>query len=68
MIFTPFTAEIIKHPDMDASYIRIPFDLKRETGKDLWRYGGGGPYTSLNFFHFLLTRTLRHVSKMSVGG
>ena len=33
MLFTTFTAEIIKHPDMDASYIRIPFDLKKETGK-----------------------------------
>ncbi len=33
MTFTPFSAEIIKHPDMDASYIRIPFDLKKETGK-----------------------------------
>ena len=33
MTTTHFIAEIIKHPDMDASYIRIPFDLKRETGK-----------------------------------
>ena len=33
MTLTPFTAEIIKHPDMDASYIRIPVDLKKETGK-----------------------------------
>ena len=33
MIFAPFTAEIIKHPEMDASYIRIPFDLREETGK-----------------------------------
>ena len=33
MTTTHFIAEIIKHPDMNASYIRIPFDLKRETGK-----------------------------------
>ena len=33
MTFTPFSAQIIKHPEIDASYIRIPFDLKKETGK-----------------------------------
>ena len=33
LITTPFAAEIKKHPEMDASYIRIPFDLKKETGK-----------------------------------
>lgn len=33
MTTTHFIAEIIKHPDINASYIRIPFDLKRETGK-----------------------------------
>lgn len=33
MTFTPFVAEIIKHPGMDVSYIRIPFDLRKETGK-----------------------------------
>ena len=37
MTLTPFTAEIIKHPDMDASYVRIPFDLKKETGKGRMR-------------------------------
>ena len=31
--YTPFTAEIRKHPDMNASYIRIPFNLKKQTGK-----------------------------------
>ena len=31
--YTPFTAEILKHPDMNASYIRIPFNLKKQTGK-----------------------------------
>ena len=33
MIFTPFSSEIIKHPDIDASYIRIPIELKKATGR-----------------------------------
>ena len=28
-----FDAIIIKHPDMDAAYIEIPFDVKEEFGK-----------------------------------
>lgn len=33
MVFAPFTAVIMKHPDLDASYVRIPFNLKEKTGK-----------------------------------
>lgn len=33
MMKKTFNAVIRKNPDMDASYVMIPFDLKGETGK-----------------------------------
>lgn len=36
-MYKSFVAEICKHPDLDASYIRIPFDLREETGKGRMR-------------------------------